>query len=101
MQSNPENVSAFPDVEGTVSGNEQDVSDNDISTPGGAGDPEGTADDAAEEVSEEKDNRVIIVIVISSITVVVVGVLYFLVSRWIDKDDESDEDGKKETDDKE
>ncbi len=101
VQSNPENVSAFPDVEGTVSGNEQDVSDNDISTPGGAGDPEGTADDAAEEVSEEKDNRVIIVIVISSITVVVVGVLYFLVSRWIDKDDESDEDGKKETDDKE
>ncbi len=101
VQSDPENASVFPDAEGTVSGNEQDVSDNDMSTPGGTDGSEVTADGAAEEVSGEKDNRVIIVIVISSITVVVVGVLYFLVSRWIDKDDESDEDGKKETDDKE
>ena len=101
VQSDPENASAFPDAEGTVSGNEQDVSDNDMSTPGGTDGSEVTADDAAEEVSGEKDNRVIIVIVISSITVVVVGVLYFLVSRWIDKDDESDEDGQKDTDDKE
>ena len=52
----------------------------------------------AEVYTDDRQQKIIIVIVISAITVVVVGILYFFISRWIDKDDESEDDSDDKSD---